>query len=86
MALASSEAFLMAKAPNLADLTMTGAIKLLEELRAPDETRSRNSRQSGRRSDPVAAAIKKGPLGILERAWQECSDNEKNLFLSKVST
>jgi len=83
MALASSEAFLMAKAPNLADLTMTGAIKLLEELRAPDES---NSRQSGRRSDPVAAAIKKGPLGILERAWQECSDNEKNLFLSKVST
>src|SRR5262249_12257701 len=87
MDLARGEILLMAKGPNLADMTMTEAVKVLGELRAPDELRQRNTRQSQKgRRDPVARAIKEAPLAIVERAWAECSDNEKNMFLRKVST
>jgi len=66
-------------------LTMTGAVKLLEELREPDKPRSRNTRQRGKRGDAIAAAIKKDPLAIVERAWPELSDGERDIFLTKVS-
>jgi hypothetical protein len=70
MWLASGEALLLAaKAPDMAVMTETDAVKLLGELRAPDEPRQRNTRQQRRgRRDPVTEAIKQQPLGILERA------------------
>jgi hypothetical protein len=85
MSLASGEALLAAKAPNLADMTMTDAVKVLEELREPDAPRTRNTRQqrSGR-GDAVTKAIKSGQaLSILERAWAECTDQERAIFLKK---
>jgi hypothetical protein len=85
MSLASGEALLAAKAPNLAGMTMTDAVKVLEELREPDAPRTRPTRQQrSSRGDPVAKAIKEKAFSILERAWAECSDNEKMIFLKKV--
>ena len=85
MSLASGEALLAAKAPNLADMTMTDAVKVLEELREPDNApRTRNTRQQLSRGDAVTKAIKSGQaLSILERAWAECTDQERAIFLKK---
>jgi hypothetical protein len=83
MALANGENLLVAKAPNLADLTMTEAIKVLEELKAPEQRQrlGTGGQQRGGRRDPVATAIKKAPTAILERAWGECTSQEQQIFL-----
>jgi hypothetical protein len=86
MQLARGEHELAAKAQDIAGLTMTEAVKLLSDLRPPDPKPPKPQRQSrGRRGgDPIEAALKNGQaLNIVERAWAECSDNERSLLLRK---
>jgi hypothetical protein len=84
MSLASGENLLLTKAPNLADLTMTDAVKLLEDLKAPEERKiATGGRIKKAKKDPLTEAIKSTPLAVLERAWEECSDNERALFRRK---
>jgi hypothetical protein len=85
MSLANGEALLAAKAPNVADLTMTDAIKALEELREPDQRLTNRGRQRGGRRDPVANAIKQAALAVPERAWAECSEQEQSIFRKKIT-
>jgi Protein of unknown function (DUF3102) len=53
-----------------AGVSLTAAIKMLEQMKSP-EPKDTTSMPVGVRQkrNPVAEAIKKGPLAILERAW-----------------
>src|SRR5262249_35268169 len=67
----------------LADMSLTGAIKLLADLKPPEEKARSGLRQKSKR-DPVAEAIKDRPLAILQKAWDVAEENERNIFLSKI--
>jgi hypothetical protein len=67
----------------VADLSLTGAIKMIEDLKAPEETAIPKVRSS-RKTDKVTEAIKNSPLAILERAWEEAEQNERSIFLKKI--
>jgi hypothetical protein len=71
MRLAEERPLLETKTQRIADLTVNDAIKLLEPLKSPEETRPSSSiRTRGKKRDPVGDAIKSTPLAILERAWR----------------
>jgi hypothetical protein len=67
------------------DLSMAGALRLLEQLKSPPEAQEKitSGRQTTKRN-PVLDAIKKGPLAILERAWAEANDVERIAFMNKI--
>jgi len=67
----------------LAGVSLTAAIKLLEPLKSPEEKMPPGPRQRGKRN-PIAEAIKAGPLSILEKAWEAASDNERKIFVTKI--
>jgi hypothetical protein len=57
---------------------------MIEDLKSPEENPIPKVR-SGKKTDRLTEAIKSSPLAILERAWQELGENERNIFLRKVS-
>jgi len=67
------------------DLSMAGALRLLEQLKSPPEAQEKitSGRQTTKRN-PVLDAIKKGPLAILERAWAEANEVERIAFMNKI--
>jgi hypothetical protein len=73
----------LANPQRIADLSLTGAIKMIEDLKAPDENPIPKAR-SGKKTDKLAEAIKNSPLMILEKAWEQISENERAIFLKKV--
>ena len=85
MRLAEERPLLEAKTQRIADLTVNDAIKLLEPLKSPEETRLSSSiRTRDKKRDPVGDAIKNTPLAILERAWEEAKENERQIFRKKI--
>jgi hypothetical protein len=85
MRLAEERPLLEAKTQRIADLTVNDAIKLLEPLKSPEETRLSSSiRTRNKKRDPVGDAIKNTPLAILERAWEEAKENERQIFRKKI--
>jgi hypothetical protein len=67
----------------IADLNLTAAIKMIEDLKAPEETPIPKAR-SGKKTDKLAEAIKNSPLAILQRAWEETGENERLLFRKQI--
>jgi hypothetical protein len=68
-----------------AGVSLTAAIKMLEQMKSP-EPKDTTSMPVGVRQkrNPVAEAIKKGPLAILERAWEVANEIERNTFVRKI--
>jgi mannose/cellobiose epimerase-like protein (N-acyl-D-glucosamine 2-epimerase family) len=73
----------VANPQRIADLSLTGAIKMIEDLKAPEENPIPKARSS-KKTDKLAEAIKNSPLAILERAWEQAEQNERNIFLKKI--
>jgi hypothetical protein len=73
----------VANPQRIADLSLTGAIKMIEDLKAPEENPIPKVRSS-KKTDKLTEAIKNSPLAILERAWEEAEQNERNIFLKKI--
>jgi hypothetical protein len=74
----------LANPQRIADLSLTGAIKMIEDLKGPEENPIPRVRSSNRKTDKVTEAIKNEPLAILERAWDEAGENERSLFLKRI--
>jgi hypothetical protein len=69
-----------------ADMSISGAIKMIEGLKDPDDGPPiPKGRATIKKTDKLAEAIKSAPLAILERAWEEAADNERTIFLKKVA-
>lgn len=66
--------------------SMNAAIKKLEQLKSPERKETLSALTSGVRQkrNPVVEAIKKGPLAILEKAWAEANEIERNTFVRKI--
>jgi hypothetical protein len=73
----------VANPQRIADLSLTGAIKMIEDLKAPEENPIPKARSS-KRADKLTEAIKNSPLAILERAWEEAEENERSIFLKRI--
>jgi Protein of unknown function (DUF3102) len=84
MRLAEEAPQLESKTQRIADLTVTGAIKLLEPLKVPEEPEPRISSGRRVRRNPVADAIKNDPLAILNRAWDVAGENEREIFKKQI--
>jgi hypothetical protein len=69
----------------LAGVSLTAAIKMLEPLKSPEQKLPFGPRPKSAKRNPVAEAIKAAPLSILEKAWEAASDDERNIFMTKVS-
>jgi hypothetical protein len=78
----ASELPRMANPQSIADLSLTGAIKMIEDLKSPEENPIPKARS--KKTDRLAEAIKNDPVAILERAWGVASENEQSIFLKKV--
>jgi hypothetical protein len=74
---------LVANPQSIADLSLTGAIKMIEDLKGPEENPIPKVRSS-KRTDKIAEAIKNSPLAILQRAWDELGENERSIFLKQI--
>jgi len=65
--------------------SLTSAIKMLEPMKSPPEQQEKITSTSGfGRRDPVAAAIKRGPLAVLQKAWAEATDVERIAFANRI--
>jgi hypothetical protein len=73
----------MANPQRIADLSLSGAIKMIEGLKSPDENPIPKGRSS-KRTDKVTEAIKNSPLSILEKAWEQAGENERSIFLKQI--
>ena len=73
----------LANPQRIADLSLTAAIKMIEDLKSPDENPIPKVRSS-KRTDKVAEAIKNGPLSILQRAWEEAGETERLMFRKQI--
>jgi hypothetical protein len=73
----------LANPQRIADLSLTGAIKMIEGLKGPDENPIPKGRSS-KRTDKLTEAIKNSPLAILQRAWDELGENERSIFLKQI--
>ena len=86
MELAVNEQRLLARAPNLRELTMTGAIKLIEILKDPDEQSGTSNRGNNKsRKSPVDSAIEKDALAILKKAWRKCNGEQQEAFRQEIA-
>jgi hypothetical protein len=74
----------VANPQRIADLSLNGAIEMLEGLKSPTEQPIPTGRRLNKRTDKVAEAIKTAPLAILERAWAEAEEQERNIFRQKI--
>src|SRR5262249_46300946 len=72
MEIAINEQKLLARAPNLSKMTMTGAIRLIEGLKDPDEPSQSRGSGSKARKNAIDAAIDKDALTLLKRTWAKC--------------
>jgi len=68
----------------IADLTLNDAIKLIAQLINPEPRLPSSGRAGGKRRDPTDAAIKKDPLAVLKRAWDEAGQRERDLFKKQI--
>ena len=68
----------------VAGASLTAAIKMLEQLKSPEEKLSFTGRRQSTKRNPIAEAIKSDPLAILERAWGAANDIERNAFVRKI--
>ena len=85
MWLADNWALLAANTQNIADLTLIDAIKLLEQLKSPEEKPAKlGNRRPKTKTNPVADAIKSDPLAILQRAWEATEQPERDIFLKRI--
>ena len=66
----------------IADLSLTGAIKMIEDLKSPEENPIPKPRS--KKTDKLAEAIKNGPLAILQRAWEAAGENEREIFKKQI--
>jgi hypothetical protein len=73
----------MANPQRIADLSLTGAIEMIEGLKSPEENPIPKVR-SGKKADRLTEAIKNGPLAILERAWQAAEEREREIFRKQI--
>ena len=73
----------IANPQRMAELSLTGAIKMIEDLKGPEENPIPKTRSS-KKTDKLTEAIKNSPLAILERAWEQAEQNERNIFLKKI--
>jgi hypothetical protein len=73
----------VANPQSIADLSLTGAIKMIEDLKSPDENPIPKARSS-KKTDKLTEAIKNSPLAILQRAWEETGENERLLFRKQI--
>jgi hypothetical protein len=80
MELASKEAELLAKAPNLSGLSMSGAIRLIEDLKDPEDKSTVTRSTTKSRTSPVDSAIKKDAVKVLKDAWRKCNNDQKEEF------
>jgi|SRR6516165_3574606 hypothetical protein len=72
----------VANPQSIADLSLTGAIKMIEDLKSPEENPIPKARS--KKTDKLAEAIKNSPLAILQRAWEELGENERSIFLKQI--
>jgi len=72
----------IANPQSIADLSLTGAIKMIEDLKSPEENPIPKARS--KKTDKLAEAIKNSPLAILQRAWEELGENERSIFLKQI--
>jgi hypothetical protein len=86
MAMAGKEAELRAKYPDLSKLTITGKLRLIEELKDPDD-KSCVTRQGANkpRKSPVDKAIERDALDILKRAWRKCNEEQRDAFRQELA-
>lgn len=68
----------------LAGVSLTAAIKMLEQLKSPEEKSLLGSRRQSSKRNPIGEAIKSDPLAILEKAWAAANDMERNIFVKKI--
>jgi len=73
----------VANPQSIADLSLTAAIKMIEDLKAPEENPIPKVRSS-KKTDRLTEAIKNSPLAILERAWEQAEQNERSIFLKRL--
>jgi hypothetical protein len=86
MEIAANEQKILARAPNLRELTMTGAIKLIEPLKDPEEPSGISGRGSNKnRKSPVDSAIEKDALAILKKAWRKCNEEQQDAFRQEIA-
>jgi Protein of unknown function (DUF3102) len=73
----------LANPQRIADLSLTAAIEMIEDLKAPEGDPIPKVRTT-KKTDKLAEAIKNAPFAILERAWDQASENERSIFLKKI--
>jgi hypothetical protein len=73
----------VANPQSIADLSLTAAIKMIEDLKSPEENPIPKVRSS-KKTDKLAEAIKNSPLAILQQAWEETGENERLLFRRQI--
>jgi hypothetical protein len=67
---------------NFADFSLTDLMGMLAPAKLPElKTEPTEKKQI---SDKVGEAIKKGALGVLQKAWAETSEMERKLFLKQI--
>jgi hypothetical protein len=66
---------------NFADFSLSDLMKMMGPLKL-QEPKEKSARSGPR--DKVAEAIAKGPLAVLQKAWDAAADNERKLFLTRV--
>jgi hypothetical protein len=87
MGVAEKEAELRLKYPDLSKITMTGQLRLIEELKDPDDNSGTTTRttSSMTRKSPVDKAIERDALAILKRAWRKCNVEQQDAFRQEIS-
>jgi hypothetical protein len=75
-----------AKYPDLSKLTMTGKLRLIEELKDPEDKSGmvRQSTSKARKS-PVDTAIARDALDVLKRAWRKCTVEQRDAFRQEMT-
>jgi hypothetical protein len=84
MLIALNEQKLLAKG-DLKGLTMTGAIKLIEQAKNPEDREPSARNGKGPRKKPVDNGIEKNPLGILKQAWDKCNRGQQDEFRQHIA-
>jgi hypothetical protein len=71
---------------DLSKLTMTGAIKLIQSIKDPDdkEASARGNGERKPRKSPVDNAIQKDPVAMLKKAWDKCNSSQQDEFRQHI--
>jgi hypothetical protein len=85
MDIAKKEPELLAKSPDLSSLTVTGKLRLIEELKDPDDKSGITQRSASKsRKSPLDTAIEKDALNVLKKAWRKCNEEQQEAFRSEI--